>query len=34
MHTWIALRIQQIENNEPIKSGDLDYVINAVKEVQ
>lgn len=34
MHIWIELRIQQIENNEPIKPGDLDYVITAVKEVQ
>lgn len=34
MHTWIALRIQQIENGEKIKPGDLDYVIDAVKEIQ
>lgn len=34
MHTWIALRIQQIEEGEAIKPGDLDYVIDAVNEVK
>ena len=34
MHIWIELRIQQIEAGEAIKPGDLDYVINAVKEVK
>ena len=34
MHIWIDLRIQQIKNGEAIKPGDLDYVIDAVKEVQ
>lgn len=34
MHTWFELRIQQIKNGEAIKSGDLDYVIDAVKEVK
>lgn len=34
MHLWIELRIQQIEGGEAIKPGDLDYVIDAVKEIQ
>lgn len=34
MHTWISLRIQQIENGEAIKPGDLDYVIDAIKEIK
>lgn len=34
MHIWFELRIQQIEDGEPIKPGDLDYVIDAVKEVK
>lgn len=34
MHIWIELRIQQIKNGETIKPGDLDYVIDAVKEIQ
>lgn len=34
MHIWFCLRIQQIEEGEAIKPGDLDYVIDAVKEVK
>lgn len=34
MHLWFELRIQQIEGDESIKSGDLDYVIDAVREVK
>lgn len=34
MHTWFELRIQQIKQGEAIKPGDLDYVIDAVKEVK
>lgn len=33
MHIWVELRIQQIKNGEAIKSGDLDYVINAITEI-
>lgn len=34
MHIWIELRIQQIEQGDAIKPGDLDYIIDAVKEIQ
>ncbi len=34
LNLWIQLRIQQIKNGEAIKAGDLDYVIDAVKEVK
>ena len=34
LHTWFELRVQQIKNGEAIKPGDLDYVIDAVKEVK
>lgn len=34
MHLWIDLRIRLIEDGEKIKPGDLDYVIDAVKEVK
>lgn len=34
MHIWFCLRIEQIENGEVIKPGDLDYVIDAVYEVR
>lgn len=34
MHIWISLRIQQIENGESIQAGDLDYIMDAVKEVR
>lgn len=34
MHIWISLRIEQIQNHENIKPKDLDYVVEAVKEIQ
>lgn len=34
MLIWFCLRIEQIENGEAIKPGDLDYVIDAVYEVR
>lgn len=34
MHLWFELRIQQIEDGESIRPGDLDYIIDAVKEVK
>lgn len=34
MHLWFELRIQQIEDGEAIRPGDLDYIIDAVKEVK
>ena len=34
MHVWISLRIQQIEKGEAINPGDLDYVVDAVKELR
>lgn len=34
MHIWFSLRLEQIENDEAIKSGDLDYIIDDVKKIK
>lgn len=34
MHVWIETRIKLIESGDSLKPGDMDYVVDAVKEVK